>query len=78
LVLREARYGGGDLLPRLVALRSVELFGGDGYLAGGHFDLNLVRIGGEVVIPSRFLGAPAADATISQLPKLISSPAMLA
>jgi hypothetical protein len=42
LVLREAGYGGGDLLPRLVAFRSVELFGGDDYLAAGHLDLDLV------------------------------------
>ena len=56
LVAGEAGHGGGDLLPGLLALGPVELFGGDGDLAVGRLDPDLVGMGGEVVVPGRVPG----------------------
>jgi hypothetical protein len=67
LVAGEAGHGGGDLPPGLLALGPVELFGGDGDLAAGQLDPDLVGMGGQVVVPGRVPAAPAAQATISRL-----------
>jgi hypothetical protein len=74
LVLREVDYGGGDLLPRLLALDSVELLGGDGYRPA----ISIWTMSGwaaRLWYHAGCLGAPAADATISQLPSLPGNPA---
>ena len=47
LVLRETGRGGGDLLPCLVTLRPVQLFGHNGDLAAVQLDLDLVGMGGD-------------------------------
>ena len=68
LVLGEAGRGGGDLLPGCCALRPVELLGDHRHLPALDLDLDLAGMGGDVVVPRRVPAAPAADATISQLP----------
>ena len=51
LVLCEAGRGGGDLLPRLITPRPVQLFGRNGDRAAVHLDLDLIGMRGDVVVP---------------------------
>src|SRR6516162_1161490 len=51
LVLREAGRGLGDLLPGLRTLRPVQLLGRHADPPAVHFDLHVVGVSGDVVIP---------------------------
>ena len=44
-----------DSLPRLSARVSVELTGGHSHLTAAEFDLDLVRMRGDVVVPGRMM-----------------------
>ena len=70
LVLREPWGGGGDLLPGFGALRPVQLLRAYVHRLAVDVDPDLVGVGGEVVVPGGVPGAPAAEATISQLPSV--------
>jgi len=50
--------GGGNLLPGLRALRTVELLGDHRHLAALDLDLDLVGMGRNVVVPRRVPGRP--------------------
>src|SRR5580704_13020012 len=59
LVPAEPGRGRGDLLPGILALRSVELLGRHRHLPAFDLDLDLVGMGGDVVVPRRVPRRPA-------------------
>jgi hypothetical protein len=48
----------GDVVPRLLAVASVQLVSADFYSTAGDLDLKAVGMGGEVVIPGRVFCCP--------------------